>query len=162
MTEATGLLDPTALAIVLVGTILATLAREGWQDVRIAITAAAKLSQNGFDATATRSALARTVGAINRLGHLGAEPVDPPDEATTGLLNAYIRSGSIDAMMKLARTQRIERDIQSVAATRVYETASELAPVPETEITSPAAAQTVEQPTAPEPAAATPERPRSP
>jgi chemotaxis protein MotA len=129
MTEATGLLDPMALAIVLVGTILATLAREGWQDLRIAITAAAKLSQKGFDANATRSALARTVGAINRLGHLGAEPVDPPDDATTGLLNAYIRSGSIDAMMKLARVQRIERDIRSVAATRVYETASELAPV---------------------------------
>lgn len=129
MTEATGLLDPMAMAIVLIGTILATLAREGWQDVRIAVAAVARLGRNGFDANATRSALARTVGAINRLGHLGAEPVDPPDEATTGLLNAYIRSGSIDAMMKLARTQRIERDIRSVAATRVYETASELAPV---------------------------------
>ena len=129
MTEATGLFDPMALAIVMVGTILATFAREGWQDVRTAIASAASLTRKGFDASATRSALARTVGAINRVGHLGAEPVDPPDDATTSLLNAYIRSGSIDAMMKLARTQRIERDIRSVAATRVYETASELAPV---------------------------------
>ena len=129
MTEETGLLDPMALAIVLLGTILATLAREGWQDMRIAITSALKLGRKGFDANSTRSALARTVGAFNRLGHLGAEPIDPPDEATTGLLNAYIRSGSIDALTKLARTQRIEREIRSVAATRVYETASELAPI---------------------------------
>lgn len=129
MSDVTGLLDPMALAIVLVGTVLATLAREGWQDMATAISGAAKLGRKGFDAGATRSALARTVGEINRLGHLGAEPVDPPDKATTKLLNSYIRSGSIDAMIKLARTQRLEREIASVAATRVYETAGELAPV---------------------------------
>ena len=129
MTEATGLFDPLALTIVLVGTILATFAREGWQDVATAIASAVKLGGKGFDAGATRSALARTVGEINRRGHLGAEPVDPPDDPTTKLLNAYIRSGSIDAMIKVARTQRLERDIRNVAAIRVYETAGELAPV---------------------------------
>lgn len=129
MTQLSSLLDPLALAIVLVGTILATFAREGWQDVGVAITRAFALARNGFDAGATRSALARTVGEINRRGHLGAQAVDPPDDPTTKLLNAYIRSGSIDAMVKLARTQRLERDIQNVAATRVYETAGELAPV---------------------------------
>lgn len=129
MTEATGLLDPLALAIVLAGTILATLAREGWQDVATAVASALGLWGKGFEAGATRSALARTVREINERGHLGAKLYDPPDEATTRLLNAYIRSGSIDAMMKLARTQRLERDIRSVAATRVFETAGELAPV---------------------------------
>ena len=69
------------------------------------------------------------MGEINRLGHLGAEPVDPPDKPTAHLLNTYIRTGSIDAMLKQARTQRLEREIASVAAIRVYETAGELAPV---------------------------------
>lgn len=129
MTAAAGLMDPMALSIVLVGTILATVAREGAQDVATAVSAASRLGRKGFDADAARSALARTVGEIYRRGHLGAEPVDPPDDPTTKLLNAYIRSGSIDAMVKLARTQRLEREITSVAATRVYETAGELAPV---------------------------------
>ncbi|MEP0392556.1 MAG: MotA/TolQ/ExbB proton channel family protein [Erythrobacter sp.] len=129
MQEVTGLFDPMALGIVLMGTILATYAREGGQDVAAAIASAFKLGRKGFDAGATRSALARTVGEIKRLGHLGAHPIDPPDNATTKLLNAYIRSGSIEAMLKLAQLQRMKRDIQSVAATRVYETAGELAPV---------------------------------
>lgn len=129
MNEVAGLLDPMALGIVLMGTVLATYAREGWQDVATAISSTFKLGRKGFDAGATRAALARTFGEFNRLGHLGANPVDPPDTATTRLLNVYIRSGSIEAMLKLARTQRLERDIQSVAATRVYETAGELAPV---------------------------------
>lgn len=126
---ATNLLDPLALAIVLFGTIMATMAREGWQDMAIAISAIFKLGRNGFEVNATRAALARNVGAFNRLGHLGADPIDPPDPATQELLSTYIRSGSIEAMVKLARMQRLEREIASVAATRVYETAGELAPV---------------------------------
>ncbi|UAB78720.1 MotA/TolQ/ExbB proton channel family protein [Erythrobacter sp. SCSIO 43205] len=125
----TKLLDANALVIVLVGTVLATLARQGWHDFTIAVPAAFGLLSKGFDVDATRAALARTVGEINRLGHLGAEPVDPPDKATTELLNAYIRTGSIEAMLKLARSQRLQREINSVAATRVFENAGELAPV---------------------------------
>lgn len=123
------LLDADALIIVLAGTLLATVARQGWHDFTIAVPAAISLMGRGFDADATRSALARTVGEINRLGHLSAQPVDPPDNPTTKLLNAYIRSGSIEAMLKLARTQRLKREINSVAAIRVYENAGELAPV---------------------------------
>ncbi len=123
------LLDANALIIVLVGTLLATLARQGWHDFAIAVPAAIGLLAKGFEAHATRSALARTVGEINRLGHLGANPIDPPDGPTTKLLNAYIRSGSIEAMLKLARTQRLKREIRNVAAVKVYENAGELAPV---------------------------------
>lgn len=129
MNEATHLFDPNALAIVIAGTLLATFAREGWSDVSVAIKAAFGLGQKGFDAHANRAALARTVSEINRLGHLGADPADPPDSATAKLLDAYIRTGSIDAMTKLARTQRLEREIISVSATRVFETAGDLAPV---------------------------------
>lgn len=129
MNEATGLLDPLALGIVLVGTVFATLAREGWQDMATAIASAFRLTRKGFDAAAARSALARTVREIRQRGHLGARAVDPPDEPTSQLLGTYIRSGSIDAMMKLARTQRLERDITNVAAVRVFEAAGELAPV---------------------------------
>lgn len=125
----TSLWDANALIIVLAGTVLATLARQGWHDAAIAVPAAFALMSKGFDADACRSALARTVGEINRLGHLGAEPVDPPDKATTQLLNAYIRSGSIETMLKLSRTQRLKREIGAVAATRVFENAGELAPV---------------------------------
>ncbi len=125
----TNLLDPLALAIVLLGTAMATMAREGWQDIGVAVSATFKLGQKGFEENATKAALARNVGAFNRLGHLSAEPIDPPDQSTQKLLNTYIRSGSIDAMMRLARTQRMEREIASVTATRAYETAGELAPV---------------------------------
>lgn len=125
----TSLLDTSALVIVLAGTVLATLARQGWHDFRIAIPATIRLMGTGFDERATRAALARTVGEINRLGPLGAQPSDPPDGQTTELVNAYIRSGSIETMLKLARTQRLKREINCVAATRVYENAGELAPV---------------------------------
>lgn len=123
------LFDANALMIVLLGTVLATLARQGWHDFAIAAPAAIGLMGKGFDPRATRSALARTVGEINRLGHLGAHPVDPEDKPTTKLVNAYIRSGSIEAMLKLARAQRLRREIRSVAAVKVYENAGELAPV---------------------------------
>jgi len=129
LNASSSLLDPVALAIVLIGTVCATLAREGWQNMAIAISAAFKLGQKGFEANATRAALARTVGAFNRFGHLGAEPIDPPDVATRKLLNTYIRSGSVETMLKLARAQRRTREIASVSAARVYETAGELAPV---------------------------------
>lgn len=127
--DANSLIDPGALLIVLVGTLLATCARSGWRDIAAAVPAALTLGRKEFDGHATRSALAKTVREIERLGHLGAQPVDPPDAPSLALLNTYIRSGSIDSMRTLALAQRTERENRTAACAKVFENAGELAPV---------------------------------
>lgn len=127
--QASSLIDLNALVIVLLGTMIATYARQGWSDIAIAVPAALGLFKSGFDANATRAALAQTVGQIHRLGHLAAKPVDPEDPATRQLVDAFIRSGSVETMFTHARTQRVKREINWATAISVYENAGELAPV---------------------------------
>ena len=75
----TPLLDPGALAIVIAGTVLATVARCGWRDFGTALRSAGGLLRGGFATDANRKALALAVSAIQRDGPRRADPALPPD-----------------------------------------------------------------------------------
>ncbi|MEP3049911.1 MAG: MotA/TolQ/ExbB proton channel family protein [Erythrobacter sp.] len=123
------LFDPDALALVLLGTLLATFARSGWRDVRQTLRALAGLSSDPFDQDANQSAVAQTIRAVQRDGPLRAKVPAPPDPAMAELIDTYIRSRSLAALHSAQRTARAKRDIKRMQATRTFEHAGELAPV---------------------------------
>ncbi|WP_299196372.1 MotA/TolQ/ExbB proton channel family protein [uncultured Erythrobacter sp.] len=124
-----GFFDPAALVVVLAGTFLATIARCGGREIRAAGRALIRLGKRTFDEDANRAALARSVSAIAKRGHLCAETSTPPDPATARLVDAYVVSGSLDLLHSTARAERAHREIAMAQAVRVFEFAGELAPV---------------------------------
>ncbi|MEM9500558.1 MAG: MotA/TolQ/ExbB proton channel family protein [Pseudomonadota bacterium] len=123
------MIDPDALAIVLAGTVLATVARCGWGDLRVTASELCKLGRTTFNEDANRVALARTVHEIECKGQLGAEVQRPPDASLAKLVDTYLRQGSLDAMHSVRHAERTARDIKRMRAVRVFEYAGELAPV---------------------------------
>lgn len=125
----TSLFDPVALAIVLGGMLLATLARAGPADCALALRAAARLARGGFDETANRRALARWAREVRARGLLGAEAPPPPDPTLARALDALVRSGSAGAFAALCQSARERRIARANRAALVFEQAGELAPV---------------------------------
>lgn len=123
------LFDPAALAIVLTGTVIATLARCGWHDFGGALAAAGRLARGGFRADANRKALAQAAGAIQRDGARRADPALPPDPALAQLVAAYLRHGALDTLGSLRRTDRAIGEARRLVAVHVFTCAGELAPV---------------------------------
>lgn len=126
---ATSLFDPNALTVVLVGTLLATVARAGLSDFGIALRGAAGLLGKAYDADANRTALARWAGDAHRRGMLGADQPDPPDRVLMRALNQLVRTGSITAFKRVHHDAAIPRRSAAARATNVFEQAGELAPV---------------------------------
>ncbi|MDJ0979160.1 MAG: MotA/TolQ/ExbB proton channel family protein [Erythrobacter sp.] len=123
------LVDPSALAIVLAGTFLATLARSGWRDVAAAIAGLRDLARAPFDADANRTALARWARAVRARGTLGADEPPPPDPDLAKALKALVRTGSVEALQAAHGTARSSATRKSQRAVQVFEQAGELAPV---------------------------------
>ena len=123
------LLDPTALVIVLAGTMLATAARCGWHDLRAAAIALARLARSDFDEAANRAAMARTLHAIEKAGFRAVEEPPPPDPALATLVESFLRHGSTDLLHSLRRSGRAAREIARMQAVRTFEHAGELAPM---------------------------------
>ncbi|MFU7529365.1 MotA/TolQ/ExbB proton channel family protein [Qipengyuania sp. ASV99] len=121
--------DAEALVIVLAGTLVATLARCGWRDVKAALAAVFELAAAGFDADANRAALARCAPEVRQRGHLCAEAPLPPDRSIALLVKAYLAGGSLDALHSAARAERALREIARGQAIRVSDYAAEQAPV---------------------------------
>ncbi|MEP0189694.1 MAG: MotA/TolQ/ExbB proton channel family protein [Erythrobacter sp.] len=121
--------DPGALAIVLAGTFLATAARCGWSDLRVAGAALLNVRGRAIDETSNRAALARLLKDINRAGPLCTDHPAPPDPALARPVAAYLRSGSADALHVQRRADRAKREMLRGAAVRAFEYAGELAPV---------------------------------
>ena len=123
------MIDPGALAIVLAGTLLATIARCGWSDIRRATIALFQLRTQFFDADANRTSLAKTLRTIEQKGPLCADVPLPPDPGLAKAIAAFLQAGSLDALHSLRRSQRAAREAERSSAVRVYEYAGELAPV---------------------------------
>lgn len=123
------LLDAQALAIVLLGTVLATALRCGWRESVGGLRAALALASRGFDAGANRAALARTARSIDELGYLRSDAPPPPDRELALLLDDVLAAGSAKGVQAAARTQRSRREGARRAACQVFESAGELAPV---------------------------------
>jgi len=124
-----GLYDASALAIVVAGTLFATLARAGLSDTRIAIASGLALAQKGYDEDANRTAFARWAHAIRERGVLGAEKPMPKDADLARALTALVRTGSIKALRGAHEDSRARHMRESGRAVRVFEQAGELAPV---------------------------------
>ena len=123
------LFDPAALAVVLVGTVIATLARCGLADFREAIGAGMRLLRGGFAGEANRKAMAQAAGAIQRDGPRRADPPLPPDPALAALVASFLRHGTLDPLAGLRRADRAIAEERRYAAVQVFTCAGELAPV---------------------------------
>ncbi len=123
------LFDPGSLAIVIAGTVLATVARCGWRDFGAALRAASGLGRRGFHREANRKALALAVTAIQRDGAHRADPALPPDRALGMMLETYLRRGTPDALGSMRRAERALDEARRVSAAQVFSWAGELAPV---------------------------------
>ncbi|MDE8651154.1 MotA/TolQ/ExbB proton channel family protein [Novosphingobium album (ex Liu et al. 2023)] len=127
--QAEQLFDPVSAAIVVGGTLIATVLRCGMEDTRAAIGAIGGLWQRRFDAARARAALATQVREIQQEGLLRAEPRrsgDPEfDEATDALIGKRSLA-ALQAAHEAHRRRRIERNMQAV---QTLIQAADLAPV---------------------------------
>lgn len=121
--------DPSALLIVLAGTILATVIRVGGQDVAVAVRLASGLFRARFDEDANRTAVARWARAIRERGVLGAESPMPPDADLARAIKALVRNGSIQALRGAHAESSSHKLRDGSRAMRVFEQAGDLAPV---------------------------------
>mgnify|MGYP005857875273 CR=1 FL=1 len=128
-TAISALFDPGALAIVVAGTVLATVARCGWSDFGSAVKAASRLVRRKFQLEANRKAMAIAVSAIQRDGHHRANPALPPDRALGLMLETYLRHGTPDALGQIRRAERALDEARRITAAQVFVWAGELAPV---------------------------------
>jgi chemotaxis protein MotA len=125
----TELFDTQAFAVVIGGTLAATLVRCGWSDARAALASCLTIWTRSFDETANRAALARWASAIAKKGRLAADEPHPPDPALASLLKQLPLNGSIEDFCDRASAARVKRDRARAKSVRVLETAGELAPV---------------------------------
>lgn len=123
------LLDPLSAAIVLGGTLAATLLRCGWRDARAALHALAQLPSKPFDSDRVRSELAAHVREIGKDGILRVEPHTFGDGDFDDLSDALIRHRSIRALHDEHARHRTRRQFAAETATRVLGEAADLAPV---------------------------------
>lgn len=123
------LLDLPSLALVLVGTVLATVLRCGWADTRLALNALAQLFSARFDAAHARAELAIQVQEIDADGLLRAEPHHFGDGEFDEMTDALIRTRSIQALHESHEDHRARRIEGSRRAVVVLVSAAELAPV---------------------------------
>ncbi|KWV91664.1 MotA/TolQ/ExbB proton channel family protein [Erythrobacter sp. YT30] len=127
--EFSALFDLGALVIVLCGTLLATLARCGWSDLKIALHAALRMGSQEFDVAENRMALAPSVSEINRRGLLCTDIPMPPDKSLAKVVIAYVRSGSVEMLDAARQSEQSKRETKTARAVQTFDYAGELAPV---------------------------------
>src|SRR6218665_3615411 len=121
--------DAASLAIVLGGTLLATLQRCGAGDCRQALSALAHLGRNRFDADAARSELAVQIRDIREDGLLRANPRHFGDSEFDDVTDALIGSRSVPALLASHEEHKARRVEAANRAVRTLAQAAELAPV---------------------------------
>lgn len=123
------LLDPASAALVVVGTLLATLMRCGWSDSRAALAALAQLFASRFDPDHARAELAIQVQEIEADGLLRAEPHHFGDGEFDEMTDALLGTRSIEALYERHMAHRVRRIEAARRAGSVLGSAAELAPV---------------------------------
>jgi len=123
------LLDPSSLALVLVGTVMATVLRCGWADTRLAFSALGLLFSARFDAERARAELAIQVREIEEDGLVRAVPHHFGDGEFDEMTDALIRTRSIQALHERHEDNRTRRMDASHRAVMVLVSAAELSPV---------------------------------
>lgn len=128
-TRMTNLFDPLSLAVVMGGTLLATLLHCGPVACRNAAKKIFEIMRPGFDPTRARAELARQVAEIARNGLVRSEPAQTGDAEFDEATDAMIASRSLQMLVERHRDHRRRRLARAGAARLVLERAAELAPV---------------------------------
>lgn len=123
------LLDPASAALVLIGTLLATLLRCGWADMRTALQALGQLFAPRFDAVRARAELAIQVQEIEEDGLVRATPHYFGDGEFDEMTDALLRTRSIQALHESHEDHRARRIEASRRAVVVWVNAAELSPM---------------------------------
>jgi chemotaxis protein MotA len=123
------LLDWSSLALVLVGTVAATVLRCGWADTRLAAHALAQLLSRRFDPVRARAELAIQVQEIEEDGLVRAAPHRIGDGEFDEMTDALIRTRSIQALHESHEDHRARRMEAAHRAVTVLVSAAELSPV---------------------------------
>lgn len=124
-----GLLDAPSAALVIGGTLVATVLRCGLSDCRHAVAAVGHLGRRHFDGKRLRSELALQVRQIQRDGLLRADPHRLGDREFDEATDALIGTRSVSALRDAHETHKTRRLQANNRAIRTWAQASELAPV---------------------------------
>ena len=123
------LADGPSAAIVLGGTLIATVLRSGSRDCRATLVQLAGLGGSRFDADAARSELAQQIQEIRKDGLIRAVPHHFGDSEFDEATDALIGNRSIAALMAAHEKHKARRLGESTRAVRTLAQAAELAPV---------------------------------
>ncbi|MFN3517570.1 MAG: MotA/TolQ/ExbB proton channel family protein [Novosphingobium sp.] len=123
------LVDGPSAAIVLGGTLLATVLRSGLGDCRHALIKLAQIGGGRFDADGARAELAQQVQEIQRDGLLRAVPHHYADSEFDEATGALIDGRSVKALLAAHEKHKARRLGESTRAVRTLAQAAELAPV---------------------------------
>ncbi len=123
------LVDGPSAAIVLGGTLIATVLRSGLGDCRHTLIKLAQLGGSRFDADAARAELAQQVQEIQRDGLLRAVPHHYGDSEFDEATGALIEGRSVKALLAAHEKHKARRLGESTRAVRTLAQAAELAPV---------------------------------
>ena len=123
------LLDPASAALVIFGTLAATVMRCGWADTRAALSALAQLFTPRFDAVHARAELAVQVQEIEEDGLLRAEARHFGDGEFDAMTDALLKTRTIEALYERHTEHRVLRIESARRAGTVLARAAELAPV---------------------------------
>lgn len=123
------LVDGPSAAIVLGGTLVATVLRSGPADGALALTKLAQLGRSHFDAAKVRAELAVQVQEIRRDGIYRAHPHRMGDAEFDEASDALIGSRSVAALVERHEAHKQRRLADSARAAHTLAQAAELAPV---------------------------------
>lgn len=127
--DAANLFDPVAAAIVVGGTLVATLLRCGLHDFGHALAALGRIRSGRFDAEGVRAELAVQVQEIHRAGVLSANPRHFTDRAFDEVADVLINKRSVPALIAAHESQKAHRVEADDRAVRTLTQAAELSPV---------------------------------
>ena len=122
-------IDPVAIAIVLAGTLAATLLRCGLADMRVALGALGGMFAPAFDVSRAKAELSKQVRDIEAAGFVRAEPHHFGDAEFDSITDIMIGQRSIQSIHGAHQQHKQRRLDIAQRAARTFESAAELAPV---------------------------------
>lgn len=122
-------LDPVSLAIVVGGTVLATLLRCGSAQVRRSLVSVARLKNRPFDQARAKAQFSRQLRDIANRGALRAEPVQIADDDLGKLSEVLSGPRALEELAATHARDTRRRTEAARSAIEVFHQAAELAPV---------------------------------
>lgn len=129
LNDALKFLDGPSAAVVVGGTLLATLLRCGLAECGLALAGVAGIGRRRFDAARAQSELAVQVRAIQQDGLLRATPHRFGDSEFDDLTDTLIGSRSVAGLLEAHEAHKARRQDADNRAVRTLAQAAELAPV---------------------------------